>query len=335
MQFCLIKMSKKVKKIYKINNLTNNYLITYTVNGKEDNMKTEKNILIAFILNLLFSIFEFLGGTITNSVAIISDSIHDIGDALSIGISYMLEKKSKKKPDEKYTYGYIRYSVIGSVITTVILLIGSILVISNSVKRIINPVEINYNGMIMFAIFGVCINFVAAYFTKEGDSLNQKSVNLHMLEDVLGWIVVLIGAVIMRFTDISIIDPILSIAVALFILVNALKNLKSILDLFLEKLPNGINISEIKEHILKIENIYDVHHIHIWSIDGYNNYATMHVVTDGDSKKIKDEIREELSEYGISHVTIELETKDEKCESSTCQIDTSHVKEHHHHHHHH
>ena len=152
---------------------------------KNKKRKTDKNILIAFILNLTFSIIEFVGGTFTGSVAIISDSIHDLGDALSIGISYFLERKSKKKPDEKHTYGYIRYSVLGSTITTVILLTGSILVIYNAILRIINPVEINYNGMIIFAVFGVIINFIAAYFTKEGDSLNQKSVNLHMLEDVL------------------------------------------------------------------------------------------------------------------------------------------------------
>ena len=296
-------------------------------------MKSEKNILIAFILNLAFSLFEFIGGTLTNSVAIISDSVHDIGDSLSIGISYFLEKKSKRKPDEKYTYGYIRYSVIGSTITTMILLVGSILVIYNAINRLINPVEVDYNGMIIFAILGVVINFIAAYFTKEGHSLNQKSVNLHMLEDVLGWIVVLIGAIIMRFTDISIIDPILSIGVATFILVHALKNFKEIIDLFLEKTPSNVNISELKEHLAKIEGVKDVHHIHIWSIDGYNNYATMHIVTDGVSKKIKQAVKEELREHGISHTTVEMEDKDEICGDDECKVDTENLGEYHHHHH--
>ena len=297
-------------------------------------MKTEKNILIAFILNLGFSIFEFIGGAITNSVAIISDSIHDMGDAMSIGVSYFLEKKSKKKPDDKYTYGYIRYSVIGSTITTIILILGSLFVIYNAIKRIINPVDINYNGMITFAVVGVVVNFLAAYFTKDGHSLNQKSVNLHMLEDVLGWAVVLIGAIIMRFTDIRIIDPILSILVALFIFKNAVSNFKSILDLFLEKTPNGISISELKEHLLKIEGIKNVHHVHIWSIDGYNNYATMHIVVNGDTKKIKKLVKEELKEHDISHTTIEIEDSDEICEDETCKIDTEHQHSHHHHHHH-
>lgn len=295
--------------------------------------KSEKNILIAFILNLCFSIFEFIGGTITNSVAIISDSIHDIGDALSIGISYFLEKKSKKKPDNLYTYGYIRYSVIGSLITTIILLIGSTLVIYNAVLRIINPVPINYNGMIIFAIIGVIVNFLAAYFTKDGHSLNQKSVNLHMLEDVLGWAVVLIGAIIMRFTDISMIDPILSILVALFIFKNALVNLKSIIDLFLEKTPSGIKVEDLKSHILKIDGVKDVHHIHIWSIDGYNNYATMHIVTNGKNKKVKEQVKEELKEHNISHTTIELELESEICNEKDCTINTEFTCIHHHHHH--
>ena len=251
-------------------------------------MKTEKNILIAFILNLSFSIFEFIGGIFTGSVAILSDAVHDIGDAASIGLSYFLEKKSKKQPDEIYTYGYARFSVMGGVITTLILLFGSCAVIYNAITRIFNPVEINYNGMIVFAVVGVLVNFLAAYFTKDGDSLNQKAVNLHMLEDVLGWLVVLVGAIIMRFTDIRIIDPIMSICVAIFIFVNAIKNLKEVLDLFLNKIPHDISVKEIKEHLLEIDSIKDIHHIHIWSMDGHHNYATMHVVADGDAHKIKD-----------------------------------------------
>lgn len=295
-------------------------------------MKTEKNILFAFMLNLAFSIFEFFGGIFTNSVAILSDAIHDMGDALSIGISFFLEKKSKKKPDNNYTYGYVRYSVLGGLITTVILLVGSILVIYNAIGRIINPVEVNYKGMIIFAIIGVVMNFIAAYLTREGDSINQKSVNLHMLEDVLGWVVVLIGAIIMNFTDIKIIDPIMSMGVALFILINTLKNLKQILDLFLEKTPQNINIEKLKEHLQEIDGVNDIHHIHVWSIDGYNNYATMHIVTKSNNiKKIKEEIREELAEHGICHAI--LETEDEACEDVECNPNL-HIEEGHHHHHH-
>lgn len=297
-------------------------------------MKTEKNILIAFILNLSFSIFEFFGGIFTGSVAIISDAVHDLGDATSIGVSYFLEKKSKKQPDETYTYGYARFSVMGGIITTLILLFGSVMVIYNAVLRIINPVEINYNGMIIFAVVGALVNFVAAYFTKDGDSLNQKAVNLHMLEDVLGWIVVLIGAIIMRFTDIRIIDPIMSMGVAIFIFINAFKNLKEVLDLFLEKIPNDISIEEIKKHIKEIDGVIDVHHIHIWSMDGNHNYATMHIVANENSHTIKDKIREELKEHGIGHATLEIENPDDHCHEEHCHIEHSSHSHHHHHHHH-
>lgn len=298
-------------------------------------MKTEKNILIAFILNLSFSIFEFVGGIFTGSVAIMSDAIHDVGDAMSIGLSYFLEKKSKKQPDDIYTYGYARFSVIGSVVTTLILLFGSVMVIYNAVLRIFNPVQINYNGMIVFAIVGVVINFVAAYFTKDGDSLNQKAVNLHMLEDVLGWIVVFIGAIVMRFTDIAIIDSVMSFAVAAFILMNAIKNLKEVLDLFLEKIPHNISIEEIKEHITEIDGVNGVHHIHIWSMDGHHNYATMHIVADENSHIIKDKIREELKEHGIGHVTLEFESPTDHCHEEYCHIEFNNSHSHSHHHHHH
>ena len=298
-------------------------------------MKTEKNILIAFILNLSFSIFEFIGGIFTGSVAILSDAVHDIGDAASIGFSYFLEKKSKKQPDETYTYGYARFSVMGGVITTFILLFGSVAVIYNAVIRIFNPVEINYNGMIVFAVIGALVNFLAAYFTKDGDSINQKAVNLHMLEDVLGWLVVLVGAIIMRFTDLRIIDPLMSMGVAIFIFINAVKNLKEVLDLFLTKIPQNISVEEIKEHLLEINGVKDIHHIHIWSMDGHHNYATMHVVVDGDAHTIKHKIREELLEHGIGHATLELEAENEHCHEENCHVHFEHSSGHHHHHHHH
>lgn len=295
-------------------------------------MTTVKNIFIAFILNLVFAVFEFFAGIFCGSFAILSDAIHDLGDALSIGISLILEKKSKQKPDKNYTYGYGRYSVIGSLFTTLVLCLGSILVIYGAIKRIITPVSINYDNMIIFAIVGVIVNFFAAYFTHKGNSLNQKAVNLHMIEDVLGWAIVLIGAIIMRFTDISVIDPIMSIVVALFILFLSVKNLLKTLELFLEKTPTGIYVDELKKHILGIEGIEDVHHIHVWTIDGTNNYCTLHVVTNCDNHAIKKKVKQELSEHSILHVTIETEKIGEICTETECCVDYNkpHVFCHHH-----
>ncbi|MGM9835100.1 MAG: cation diffusion facilitator family transporter [Bacilli bacterium] len=298
-------------------------------------MKTDKNIFIAFLLNTSFSIFELIGGMITNSVAIFSDAFHDFGDALSIGISLLLEKKSQKKPDKTYTYGYKRYSVIGAFITTTVLIVGSVLVIVGGISRIINPITINYNKMIIFAIFGVVINYIAAYFTKDGDSVNQKAVNLHMLEDVLGWLVILIGSIIMRFTDIVIIDSIMSIGVALFIFINAIRNFKDILNVFLEKTPNNISLEEIINHLNEIKDIIEVHHLHIWSMDGINNYATMHVVTNSkDIEELKKSIREEMHEHNISHITIEIESEKDYCDEKECVIKDIHPSHSHHHYHH-
>ena len=298
-------------------------------------MRTERNILIAFLLNVFFSIFELIGGIFTNSVAIISDAIHDLGDAISIGFAYFLEKKSKRKPDDKYTYGYARYSVLGATITNTILIIGSSIVIYNAVNRIINPVSINYDGMIIFAIIGAVVNFIAAYFTREGDSLNQKAVNLHMLEDVMGWVIVLVGAIFMKFTNISIIDPILSIVVAIFILINALKSCKAIIDLFLLKIPGGISVEQVKNAILDINGIKDVHHIHIWSMDGFNNYVTLHVVIDkNDMENLKIKIKRKLQELDVVHSVIECEGLEENCIAKECCVNQSISSSCCHHHHH-
>ena len=294
---------------------------------------TEKNILIAFVLNLVFSLIEIAGGLFTNSVAILSDAIHDFGDAFSIGVSCFLERKSKKKPDETYTYGYLRYSVLGAFITTIILTIGSIVVLTGAIFRIIHPVSLHYEGMILLAILGIVINFLAAYKTREGDSLNQKAVNLHMLEDVLNWVVVFIGAIVMKFTDITYIDSIMSIGIALFLLKQALENLKNILNLFLAKVPSNLHVDEIKKELLKIPKVENVHHIHVWSMDGVHHYATMHVVVSGKYDfKLKNMIKDKLKEMGIMHSTLEMENREEECTESECVVAPVNISHHHHHH---
>ena len=298
-------------------------------------MKSEKNILIAFLLNLSFSILEIVGGLFTGSIAILSDAIHDIGDATSIGIAYALEHKSRRGADATHTYGYARYSIVGSVITTLILVIGSVLVITSAVARLVHPTPVRYDGMIVFAIFGIVTNLIAALVTRHGDSLNQKAVNLHMLEDVLGWVVVFIGAVVMRFTELTILDPLMSIGVAAFILFHALRTLKESVDIFLEKTPHGVEVEYLCEAVLTIEHVHDVHHVHVWSMDGTAHYATLHVVTDGDPQTVKRAVKQRLCAHGISHATVELETSDERCEERHCHTECAHPHHHHHHHHHH
>ena len=297
-------------------------------------MKTERSILIAFLLNLCFSVFEFIGGAVTGSVAILSDAVHDLGDAASIGVSWFLERKSKQPADDSYTFGYARYSVIGGLFTTLILLVGSVSVIYHAVTRLIHPVPISYNGMILFALVGVAVNLCAAWFTREGDSLNQRAVNLHMLEDVLGWMVVLIGAIVMRFTNLSILDALMSIAVALYILIHAVKNLKQILAYFTEKVPAAVDAEKIRQHLLSIDGVRDVHHIHLWSLDEHRHCATLHIVTDREGPQIKEAVRAELCEHGITHATLELEQPGEACPAPRCRMEIPRHHGHHHHHHH-
>ncbi len=295
-------------------------------------MNSQKNILIAFLLNFFFAVFEFFGGFFTGSVAIISDALHDLGDALGIAFSYFLEVKSKKGADKTYTYGYGRYSVLGAFITNIILVIGSFLTGWAAITRIFNPVDINYNGMMLFAVVGVLVNGIAAMKTAHGKGLNQRAVNLHMLEDVLGWVAVLIASLVMRVTDFYLLDPIMSIGIAVFILINAIRGLLEVADLFLIKVPHGISVDEISKELLSVSGVTGVHHIHLWSISGEGAYATMHIVSDGENPHLKEDVRILLKEHGIIHVTIEIEAEGEVCDEITC---CDHHEHHHHHHHHH
>lgn len=309
-------MSKKDKET-KINN---------DVKEKNKNIHDEakENIKTAFFLNLVFSILEIIGSFLTNSISLFSDSIHDLGDSLSIGASYLLEKKSKKNPDNTYTYGYLRYSLIGALLTSVLLIIGSVVVIYTAIPRIITPEKVNHDAMIIFAIFGVMINGYAAYKTAKGKKLNEKAINLHMLEDVFGWTAVLIGSIVIKTTGCLIIDPILSLLIAIYILLHVYKNLKAVFDVFMEKVPKNIKLDEIKKRILKdIPSIKDIHHIHVWSIDGVSNCMTTHVSLNKNLKEneiidIKNDIRNILKEFDIRHVTIEIEYNNEVCNNPEC-----------------
>lgn len=281
-------------------------------------MKKQNKILTAFLLNFFFAVFEFIGGIISGSVAISSDALHDFGDALSIFAAYFLEKLSRKEPNGRYTYGYIRYSVLGSVLSALILLLGAVIIIIRAVKRIAAPVSINYNEMLVFAVVGFLVNLTATVITSEKGSLNMKAVNLHMLEDALGWAAVLAGAIVMRFTDFIIIDPILSIAISLFIGINAIKALKETLNIFLMKVPDSVSVNEIEKHLLEIEGVNEIHHLHISSLDGCRHTASLHAVIEGNAAKIKDKIRCELAEHSIIHAVIETEYENDNCSFREC-----------------
>ena len=227
---------------------------------------------------------------------------------------------------------------MGALITSFVLMLGSTLVLYNAIPRLFNPQEVNYNGMLIFAVFGVAINGYAAYKTSKGHGKNEKAVSLHMLEDVLGWVAVLIGSLVMKIFDISIIDPLLSIGISIYILYNVYENIRSIMVVFMEKIPDDIDVVELKKHLKsQYESIIDIHHIHIWTIDGVNNYITMHLVIDSnievqDIIDLKNSIKHELGHENIKHVTIEIEYAGEKCNDKLCTVESSQSTEHHHHH---
>lgn len=285
--------------------------------------ESEKNISYAFFLNLGFTIIEIIGGLLTNSVAILSDAIHDFGDSISLGLAWYLQKVSKKQSDNKYSYGYRRFSLLGAIINSVVLLVGSILILSETIPRIIHPQEPDIQGMFVLAILGIVVNGAAVIRLRKGSSLNEKVVSLHLWEDVLGWVAILIGSVIMYFFDVPVIDPILSVLISIYILIHVFRNINTSMRIILQGTPVEIDIDEIKEELLSFEEISEIHDLHLWSIDGNYHVVTTHVVIKEalameQLATLKTKIRLKLEELNIQHATIEFETKDEICCLESC-----------------
>lgn len=291
--------------------------------GHHDHSDT-KNLALAFFLNLGFTIIEIIGGIWTNSVAIIADAIHDLGDSLSLGLAWYLQNVSKKNPSSSFTYGYRRFSLLGAILTALILIIGGLIVIYESVPRLIHVEETNAGGMIGLAILGILVNGLAVWRMRSGKSMNEQMVSWHLLEDVLGWVAVLIGALIMFFFDAPFIDPILSIGITLWVMYNVAHQLIKSVKIVLQAAPDNINQAEIKAAILDLSGVDAVHHLHLWSLDGLKVIMSVHVQisAQGDLaslQPIKTEIRERLHSFGVDHVTIEMESKGEGVIVANCR----------------
>lgn len=276
------------------------------------------NIAVAFWLNFSFTIVEFIGGFYTNSIAILSDALHDLGDSLSLGLAWYFEKVSKKGRDKKFTFGYKRFSIIGAIINSVILIVGSIFIFIGAISRFKNPEPSDSVGMMLMAILGIIINGLAVYKMQKGQSLNEKAVYLHLLEDVLGWVAVLIGAIIIHYTNWYWIDPFLSVLIALFILFNVYKNIKSAMIIILQATPIGVSIDQITKKIMEHSDIIDVHHIHLWSLDGQKNVLTAHLIINkvldvSEVNKLRQEVKNDVKVFGVQHCTIEIELEGMEC----------------------
>jgi cobalt-zinc-cadmium efflux system protein len=278
-----------------------------------------KNIALAFFLNFSFCIIELIGGLLTNSIAILSDSLHDFGDSIALGLAWIFQKISSRKPTPQYTYGYKRFSLLSAILNSVILLTGSVFVIYESIQRIVSPAETNAEGMLLLAILGIVVNGAAIFRLKKGNSVNERVVSLHLLEDVLGWLAVLIVSIVMIFVDVPVLDPLLSVGISIYILYNVYRNLKISFLVILQGKPTNIDEKEVIEKLKKLPGVSGIHDLHIWTMDSEYHILTVHLVLEEShdivqQQKIRSDAHGLLKEMGIQHATIEIEYTNENCE---------------------
>ena len=282
-----------------------------------------KNIKTAFFLNISFVLIEIAGGIFTNSVAILSDAIHDLGDSVSLGLAWYLEKLGDRESDSKFNYGYKRFSILGALVNIIVLIVGTVIVVFRAVPRLLNPESVKAEGMIILAIIGIVINGLAVLNVKKGKKLSEKVVSLHLLEDVFGWAAVLIVSVVLMFADVPILDPILSLLISLYIVKNVIGGLMKISRMLLQGVPEGFSVKETTGFILEnTSDALDVHDMRAWTLDGHESVLTFHMVvkdgvTVGESIELKRHIKDLLFERGFSYVTIEVENIDD-CSDRNC-----------------
>mgnify|MGYP002344235916 FL=1 len=281
----------------------------------------EKNVGFAAALNILFTVIELIGGFLTNSLALIADALHDFADSFALIIAWYAEREAKKPATSKMTFGYRRLSLLSATFTIIVLIAGSLFVLTKAIPRLISPEPVNADGMALIAVIGLAINGLGYLRLKKGMSQSEKVLSWHLLEDLLGWIALLTGSIIMRFWDKPVIDPIMTIGFTIFVLWGVSKNAKETLNLLLEGVPENIDIDAIKESILSVEGVKLVHDLHIWSLEGETDLLTAHVVVEDKYLQTPDKMRlsikSKLEEYHIEHSTIELESEG-FCSATEC-----------------
>ncbi|MFG6116573.1 cation diffusion facilitator family transporter [Halobacillus sp. MO56] len=279
---------------------------------------TTGNIKVAFFLNFTFTIIEIIGGIMTNSMAILSDALHDLGDSLSLGLAWFLQNFSKKGKTKNFSFGYKRFSLLAALINSIVLIVGSVFILTEAIPRLLNPEQPDAGGMIILAILGIIVNGAAVFRLRGGESMNSKVMTWHLLEDVLGWAAVLLVSIVMFFTDLPILDPIASIGITIFILYNVVKNLFKTMRLFLEGVPENIDYHDIIEKMNQLPNVESTHHTHLWSLDGEHHAFSTHIVVPKGATKdqvctIKEQVKEIIEPIHLDHITIEIEYEDERC----------------------
>lgn len=283
----------------------------------------EKRVRFAAFLNFAFTIIELVGGFWTNSLAILSDALHDFGDSIALLVSWLFERGAKKSPDARYTFGYQRLSLFSALFSAFILIGGSIVIILQAIPRFFNPEPVNAFGMVGIAFVGIAFNGAGFFLLKKGESLNEKVLSWHLLEDVLGWVGILVGGVIIYFWKFYLVDPILTVGLTAFILYSVTKNLREAVSILLQGVPKHINLEAVKQDIKAIKGVLGLHDIHIWSLEGETDVFTAHIVLDDETLKkqpdqTKQTIKETLLKHHIEHSTIELESQ-YQCAGMVCE----------------
>lgn len=281
------------------------------------------NIKLALALNIGFTIIEIIGGLYTNSLTILADAIHDLGDTIALFTAWISEKASHKQADPKRTFGYRRVSLFSAFFSAIILITGSLFILTQALPRLFNPEPVHTQGMFILASIGILFNGLAALRLKRGHGMNEKVLSWHLLEDVFGWIIVLIGSVLIHFTDSPVIDPLMTIGFTAFILWGVVKSLTEIANIFLQGVPSHISLDHINQGLSKLDGIVGVHDMHVWSLEGETDVLTAHFVVSPELLKnpahTKAVIRAELDQHHIEHSTIELES-DEECRGDNCHL---------------
>ena len=298
-------------------------------------MSSKTSIWLAFFLNLSYAIVEFIAGGIFGSSAVLADSVHDLGDAMAIGLSALLETISNREEDRQYTLGYKRFSLLGAMLTAVILMIGSVLVILDNVTKIVHPQPVNEEGVLWLGIIAVSINVLASLVVRKGKTKNESILSLHFLEDTLGWLAVILMAIILQFTDWYILDPLLSLVISIFILTKAIPRFWSALKIFLDAVPEGVDIKQVKNNLEQLDHVASVNQLNLWTTDGLEKNAIVHVCLEEIEhiEYCKESIRNLLKDYGFQNVTIEVDANLASHQTHKRKIEELEASQSHGHHH--
>ena len=300
-------------------------------------MSSKFAVWLAFVLNFSFAIIEFIFGGLFGSSAILADAVHDLGDALAIGISAFLESISNREEDSHYTLGYKRFSLLGAILTAVILITGSSLVILENISKLIEPQPVDYEGMLWLGVIAIAINLTASLIVRKGQTKNESILSLHFLEDTLGWLAVIIVAIILRYTDWYFLDPLLSLLISAFILSKAFPRFWSTLKIFLDAVPEGVDIQQVKSDLEQLDYVTSINQLNLWTMDGLEKNAIIHVCLEHvkHMEVCKEAIRTLLKDCGFQNVTIEVDEdlathRAHKRNIEELEVSQSHGHNHHH-----